>query len=56
MVLNYVVGILSSFLSLSINTLIIIIIIIIIIITIIAIQPFVGPWTLFQFLDLIHSP
>jgi hypothetical protein len=31
------------------------IIIIIIIIIIIALQPFVGPWPLFQFLDPIHS-
>jgi hypothetical protein len=29
--------------------------IIIIIIIIMALQPFVGPWTLFQFLDPIHS-
>jgi hypothetical protein len=32
------------------------IIIIIIIIIIMALQPFVGPWPLFQFLDPIHSP
>jgi hypothetical protein len=32
-----------------------IIIIIIIIIIIMAVQPFVGPWPLFQFLDPIHS-
>jgi hypothetical protein len=34
---------------------IIIIIIMIIIIIIVAVQPYVGPWPLFQFLDLIHS-
>jgi hypothetical protein len=32
-----------------------IIIIIIIIIIIMALQPFIGPWPLFQFLDPIHS-
>jgi hypothetical protein len=31
------------------------IIIIIIIIIIMAVQPFVGPWPLYQFLDAIHS-
>jgi hypothetical protein len=33
----------------------IIIIIIIIVIVVIVLQPFVGPWPLFQFLDHIHS-
>jgi hypothetical protein len=35
---------------------IIIIIIIIIITVIMAIQPFLGPWPLFQFLDVVRSP
>jgi hypothetical protein len=39
-----------------IRIIIIIIINIIIIIIIMAIQPFVGPWPLFQFLDPIRSP
>jgi hypothetical protein len=34
---------------------IIISIIIIIIIIIMTLQPFVGPWPLFQFIDLLHS-
>jgi hypothetical protein len=34
---------------------IIIIIVIVIIIIIMAVQPLVGPWPLFQFLDLLHS-
>jgi hypothetical protein len=33
----------------------IITIIIIIVVIIVALQPFVGPWPLFQFLDLLHS-
>jgi hypothetical protein len=33
----------------------IIILIIVIIIIIMALQPFVEPWPLFQFLDIIHS-
>jgi hypothetical protein len=41
--------------ELKCNIIIIVIIIIIIIIIIITLQPFVGPWPLFQILDLIHS-
>jgi hypothetical protein len=37
------------------NPVIIIIIVVIIIIIIIILQPFVGPWPLFKFLDPIHS-
>jgi hypothetical protein len=37
------------------TTVVVNIIIIIIIIIIIALQPFIGPWPLFQFLDPIHS-
>jgi hypothetical protein len=33
-----------------------IVVVIMIIIIIVAVQPFVGPWLLFQFLDPIHRP
>jgi Na+/proline symporter len=47
-------GILSSSWKLGFHIIIIIIIIIIIVI-IMTLQPFVGPWPLFHFLDPIHS-
>jgi hypothetical protein len=54
MILSSVLAVPLWGLALSLTIIVIVIIIIIIIIIIMALQPFVGPWPLFQFLDSIH--